>query len=689
MKKNLKTVFAVLAAGVLFAGCAKETVAPADNVKNVSRNEITLTVNATLPEMEPTTKMSFNPSTSLKVSWDGGETLYVLAGKVVRNAANTADSLITKTFSLTGGTGDNKGVFSGSIDFGTSGLGVEDIKAVALNYNTPSLIFNGNALGISFGFVQTITQAENGILNGTYAAPYSAVTSENIVDNGDNTFSIKNVCLKYMRPVIGLNLYDSSNTYASRKVESVNLFAEYLYGRGFVDLATGESDRVSGLSIYNHLVVKPGSQPTLPSSKENGLKLYYPVRSTADVKLLRAIITFTDDTQVTKFINPGTGLTRSFESGKLYSLSMDFGGTGMTVEYSTDEGATWGTALPAATFSSLAVRTSSTLMLSDLQAIRTAILDHGATAGVALDLSGSNYESATFPSVFGNTDPDSTEEENLLSAIKLPANTTTLADSCFRKCSALSTVDLSNVKNLTIGEHAFYDCTALTSLDFSKIKTINAYAFGNAALEEVDMSNAPSGTTVKGYAFSPTAKTWVDAIKTVKIGKNVKLEAYSFFRLRKLEHLYYNAPSSATASFAWQTTANVTTGYTPTVELTVEMGPDVTSTISTFWCNAGVAKVIMHEGCKLGNNTFGCCRYLKEIKVLSSTTAPTITANSFRVYTGTNASRSTGYLVDADDKKLYVPTGSESLYNEENGGFWYSSVQTGLGYTLTPYTPAP
>ncbi len=162
--------------------------------------------------------------------------------------------------------------------------------------------------------------------------------------------------------------------------------------------------------------------------------------------------------------------------------------------------------------------------------------------------------------------------------------------------------------------------------------------------------------------------------------------------MRGLTYLSLDAPSAPTA-FGWRTTSYITS-YNLSHELEVVLGPHITNATNAFWCNGNVSKVTISNGALMNpegsyKNMFGMCKSLKEIYVESTTAAPAIADNTFRYYSGANNNRSTGYFIDASLKKLYVPTGAESFYNEENGGFWYSVVQQQLEYTLTTYTPAP
>ena len=706
MKSSFKLIIACLAAGVLLASCAKENLAPA-GPEAAKGNVVTLTVKADLPEPEgdPQSKLTLDNST-MKMEWDGGETLLVFAGKVVRNKADDADSLIQKTIKLTGGTGDEKGVFTGALDFGDTGLTVDDIQAIALNGSTST---TANVLELSSGKMrilmtndQVITQSVDNFFDGKYAAPYAFVSASNITEDSGN-YTISGVSLKYARPVLKFYVYDSSGAHAAHKLKKVlvtrtsTLGGTYMHGNTIINSNGTISN--SG-TTYTGAGVTFSADNTIPTSKADALQLYFALhRPRTNYNIAIARITYNDGTEdktIDKEIKSVLG-SLNLQAGKVYKISIDLADNANLIEYSTDGGATWDTTLPAAAFSTLAVRkvtTASptyTVSGSVLAKIKTTIDTYGDdTNGVDLDLSGINVTSGTLTAVFSGAP---------IKSVKLPANTTVLSDNCFKNCDKLASVDLTGISGLEIGESAFYGCTALTSFDFSKVKTIGSYSFCNAPITEVDLSTAQPGTLVKSLAFvdeitrtvsstdptivpNPTSNT---SIKTVKLNNNVELEIYAFMRLTALEYVYYDVPNCTKNAFGWQT-GNWVTPYTHHNDLTAVIGPHVTATNMIFWTNANLSKVIIEDGATgFGNNTFACCRYLKEIECRATTALPTITTTTFRYYTGSNASRSTGYNVDAAEKKLLVPAASATLYDETNGGLWYTTVQQNLGYTLTTY----
>ena len=81
--------------------------------------------------------------------------------------------------------------------------------------------------------------------------------------------------------------------------------------------------------------------------------------------------------------------------------------------------------------------------------------------------------------------------------ITIPQSVTTIGNSAFWACRALTSVEMPAVT--TIGDEAFYSCNALTSVSMPEVTTIGESAFGScSALTSVSM---PSVTTIGGSAF--------------------------------------------------------------------------------------------------------------------------------------------------------------------------------------------
>lgn len=90
-----------------------------------------------------------------------------------------------------------------------------------------------------------------------------------------------------------------------------------------------------------------------------------------------------------------------------------------------------------------------------------------------------------------------------LETVNLP-NATSIGNSAFEGCSALTSVDLPNVES--IGNAAFVSCSALTSISIPNVTSIGNGAFGEcSALTSINLPNVTSIGQNAFYAISSTA----------------------------------------------------------------------------------------------------------------------------------------------------------------------------------------
>jgi len=139
-------------------------------------------------------------------------------------------------------------------------------------------------------------------------------------------------------------------------------------------------------------------------------------------------------------------------------------------------------------------------------------------------------------------------------------NITTIGESAFGDCTALTSVSLPNAT--TIGYLAFQGCTALTSVSLPNATTIGYWAFqGCPALTSVTFAqNAPAEATdvymyspgVTNYVTNPTATGWGATWNGMPV---VRLPVYSDF--------YNGNGAGLTNLTGYATTASLSVPYTP------------------------------------------------------------------------------------------------------------------------------
>ena len=121
------------------------------------------------------------------------------------------------------------------------------------------------------------------------------------------------------------------------------------------------------------------------------------------------------------------------------------------------------------------------------------------TASTDINLKAS-YSDGTYTSgdtVYTITSMEAMNRNTTIKTVEMPSTVTSLPNSCFDGCSALTTVSFPGLT--TLPNNCFYGCTALTSFSFTDIKTIGSLAFYNCSkLTDITI---PSGATVGQRAF--------------------------------------------------------------------------------------------------------------------------------------------------------------------------------------------
>lgn len=152
---------------------------------------------------------------------------------------------------------------------------------------------------------------------------------------------------------------------------------------------------------------------------------------------------------------------------------------------------------------------------------------------------------------------------NSLTSVTLGGKTTEIGTMAFVYCTALTSVDLSNIK--TVGQYAFWNNTSLASVTgLGNVKTIGAYAFYNCPLATVDISSAK---TIGNFAFYGNAATTItipatlESTTTETVSK-VDGAAYDITITESYEYTYASLGYGAFAGAASLTSFKVEDGNT-------------------------------------------------------------------------------------------------------------------------------
>lgn len=298
------------------------------------------------------------------------------------------------------------------------------------------------------------------------------------------------------------------------------------------------------------------------------------------------------------------------------------------VEYSTDGGTTWGSAIPDGAFTTLAVKGNITA--ATLDEIKTAL--DAKSEAVAIDLSQTEYESDTFPDTFAGTKATPYDK---LKSINFPSNVITMVASAFSYCSALETVDLTGIEYLTEAANG------------------TMYAFANSGLKTITF---PS--TFKG----PMERSFVSTYE--------------------LESIYWNTPWNPGTSQNWRTfqwgrgnsSATDNTPKSRDLVLTIGLGA-VGLPMNGFRNNHNLTRVVVEasSGFKFYNNCFANCDNLAVFE-LKGALPPVI--NNANVYTGMSTS------VAAGNKKIIIPKGATAAYEAHANWAAWETMANALGFTV-------
>ena len=339
-------MFAVAAAMAFFlTGCAKDKVSVRNGEATPSVGAVNVTIKASLGEIreddgEEDTKIVFDPSKSLTLAWEGGETLYAFACKMVDGI------LVQKRFTLKGGTGESMGVFTGTFDFADSGLTMDDVKIVIMtskpSHENFGVIYDGTDMRLSFPANQ-YPAASVGTIKGQYISPYAMIDSGSFVSDGEGGYTLDNVILKPGQSLLRTRVYDSSGTYEGLTVKKARLRALYFYGISAVNLRTGALATLSGTvggvkySRYALATETYSSTPALTAAKDGAVELLWPWKapssSSESVTVCWIELTLSNGRVVTKYFdttganNPDKGRSKKLAAGSFLTLNIDMSPT--------------------------------------------------------------------------------------------------------------------------------------------------------------------------------------------------------------------------------------------------------------------------------------------------------------------------------------------------------------------------
>ena len=222
-------------------------------------------------------------------------------------------------------------------------------------------------------------------------------------------------------------------------------------------------------------------------------------------------------------------------------------------------------------------------------------------------------------------------------SIDIPSSVTTIGESAFYYCSALTSVSMpvattigefafpycssltsvSMPEATTIGDQAFYDCSALTSVEMPKATTIGDEAFYDcSALTSVSM---PSVTTIGDQAFR-----YCSALTSVSIPEScTSIVGNPFQECKSLEEIVVdeNNPNYSSADGALYDKGKTTLIGWPTAEGDITIPQSVTTIGDGAFHSCGnLTSVSMPEATTIGNSAFRYCSALTSVSMPSVTT---------------------------------------------------------------------
>ena len=600
------SLFAAIMAGLLAVGCVqKEDVAP----EVTGGKKVTLNFELAQPQ----TKVAFDDQAEPQLQWTGNETMALVFGKYGEGGA---DNNVYTTLSST-----SKGVFSGTIEV-PEGFEITDLQGfVVPAENKPVYDWrSADQARIKMNCPIDQTQETSGEPNWTYC-PFFYDLSGTITDATQTEFTFSGITVKSASDMIRFNIYGKHPEMAADEVlESITV-------RNTQNTCTGTAEYVlrSGATNYNNNGSQNAPVVTLTEkltiadkTSDNGIKVFMSYIGKSSKKFDQITVVTNKATYV-KDIEAKSASGKNVTKLNVYQVGVDLSSGYVrmtdTPMYSADGGNTWSETIPAS-FTRLAVKNNITA--SDLEAIKTAFDAQAAAAD--LDLSGTIYESETFPSTFTAT---ADAKNTTLKSIIFPVNVTVVTDTAFRYCAALESVDLSGISKIC------------------------AQAFRHTGLKSVRLEN-----TVKSLEGT-----------------------YHFGDCYNLTEAYFNVPRSGIPSgdpscFRWSSR-----NIAKTVDFTLTIGPDSNFPRYCACDNTNLVKLVFEyngsDDLTIGNNALNRAYYLQTV-VCHGTTGQMLQGQNPEI--GTKAE---------GEKYLVVPDGCTDKYkNHTSANSFYNKFSVGRSYTL-------
>lgn len=567
MKKTIYIIAAICSLSSL--SCSKDSPSKKSNV-------IRLCVQADkqAPGIDDGTKASYN-WTRNEFAFEDDDLMQILIGKTSGNSVTQQTSVRIPMVA--------PGKFVGDIDLGDYEL--SDIRgAVLVKESTPSSLytlgFYNSNLSVTFNMIKDQTQSASNVFSDAsgrfflYApVPQSALSydpEDNIANITKLTFGLSTAIWEYH--IFGTGRSDEKVESITVSAAGSSVSAKYIMTcKHMINAGSGGHQAVNGNYAYTSSVTMATPFAVPQTSADAGIIFHCVYGSSSNAKALSTVTITTDKAVYKKDF--GGALSPATQLGIINPIYIDLSADGGFTRYSnayeisTDGGVSfseWDGDLPSGTgFTKLAIRSGSILASAQLTEIKNWINSQSGT--VALDLSGIDYESTTFPAVFGNSTAANACKK--ISSIRFPANVNALANNCMRNCTALTDIDLKGISTMgSSGTNCYaLSSTGLTNVEMPDITVTGHYIFRYCtSLTSVTIGSKAS--SLGGHFFNGcTNLATITCLATTPPGingntKNIAASAGSGASNKKI---YVPAASLATyqAAAAWK---DATTGYTLT-----------------------------------------------------------------------------------------------------------------------------